>query len=305
MLTVLIPSYNHEKYIVQCIAQAIRIPVDGKKIFIIDDGSTDSTVATAKQYVEDLNLDFVKIIAKQNAGLISSLNLGLSLAETEFLYLVASDDIPHAEGIAKTVAHLIDHPNCAFCVSGGFNFFSDGRIETPIYGPKHTRFFHLPPDQREVEMFIDYPSPLLLQSTVFRTEALRSISGWDPALAWDDYPIFVKLLMRFPVEGENFSFRPDINAVFYRHHGSNSYKNLKKQFLMVRQSLTLLAPPSIRDRALGRAAAFYLLLALKDLDFRNILPTIKNTTLKAKLYAAAYLPRLAIDYLTKKKNGRS
>lgn len=304
MLTVLIPSYNHEKYIVECISQAIRIPVDGKKVFIIDDGSTDSTVATAKQYVDDLNLDFVKIIAKQNAGLISSLNLGLSLAETEFLYLIASDDIPHADGIGKTVAHLIENPNLAFCISGGFNFFSDGRVETPIYGPKHTRFFHLPEVQREIEMFIDYPSPLLLQSTVFRTEALRSISGWDPALALDDYPTFVKLLKRFPAEGEHFAFRPDINAVSYRHHGSNTYKNIKKQFLMVQQALTFLAPPHIRDRALGRAAAFYLLLALKSLDFRNVLPAIKNTSLKTKLYAAAYSPRLALDYLTKKKNGR-
>jgi len=43
MLSILIPAYNHENYIEDAISNVMRIDVPGKRVFVIDDASTDNT----------------------------------------------------------------------------------------------------------------------------------------------------------------------------------------------------------------------------------------------------------------------
>ena len=75
MLTVVIPSYNHEFYIEACLDSVCRIDVKNMAILVIDDGSTDDTVKVVEKFIDehrDLSID---LIQKKNSGLVSSLNL--------------------------------------------------------------------------------------------------------------------------------------------------------------------------------------------------------------------------------------
>jgi len=301
MLTIVIPSYNHEKYIVDCLDAACHVDIDGCNIIVIDDGSTDNTVEFVRGYIEDHQSSNITLISKKNSGLVSSLNLGLQMVKTEFCYIVASDDIPRPEGIKNCVELLTLNSALQFCIGGGDNFFNDSKdVLTPIYEERHRAFFAAAPAKRYEKLFLDYPSPLLLQSVVFRTKALREIDGWDSKIILDDYPAFVKLLTRFERVGTDFLYVPDLKTVFYRHHGSNSYKNSLKLLTMVKQTLECLAPPQLKNRAIGNVFAFYMLMALRVSDFKSLRQMFKMTTLSY----IGFIPGAALGYVVRKLMGR-
>lgn len=290
MITLLIPSYNHADYIVACLDAARAVDIPGRKILVIDDGSTDGTVDVVKGYMESLSDHSIELICKQNSGLVSSLNLGLDSAVTEFFYLVASDDLPNAEGISKSVKELVDNPNAKFIVGGGYAFYDDApEKKLPVYGRAQDVFFRLSPESMARNLFLNYPSPMLLQSTVFRTDALRAIGGWDSSLVLDDYPTFVKLLLMFPLLDTDFFFVPEFCVVGYRQHGSNSYKNIRRQYFMVSAVIASLAPESIKVKAISRVLASYILSAIKVRDFSAIRAMLAASETK---YVLSALPAM-------------
>jgi len=286
MITILIPSYNHANYVIGCIQAAAAVALSCRRILIIDDGSTDDSVQIIKNYLSDMNDSSIELVSKQNGGLVSSLNMGLAMANTEFFYLVASDDIPEAGGITRCVEALLENPGVKFVIGGGYAFYEhqpDRRLE--VYGKSQEEFFSSSPATRARDMFLNYPSPLLLQSTVFRTQALCDIGGWDPALMLDDYPTFVKLLSRFPVRNVDFMYLPGNCVVGYRQHNSNSYKNVSRQYSMVKALMDTLAPADIKSRAISRTLALYIISAIKAGNFSAILSMLKASELKQILCA--------------------
>ena len=286
MLTVIVPAYNHEDFIIECLESLIKIKLPAFKVIVIDDGSVDSTAEKVSRFIEVHPWVPVELVTKKNAGLVSSLNLGLEMSAEGYIYFVASDDIPCPEGLVSCIEALDSDLSLNFCVGGGVNFFEeDGRPETPIYGAAQNNFFKMKSSDREAEMFLRYPSPILLQSTVFRVTALKTIGGWDSKFTLDDFPTFVKLLSMYPECDQDFLFKPEINVVRYRQHGSNSYKNMLRHFKIVRQSLIALAPAYLKPRALGTAVGFYTLVALKRLDIRTALSILFSSGVKAFGYA--------------------
>ncbi|WP_027864484.1 glycosyltransferase family 2 protein [Massilia alkalitolerans] len=300
MLTIVIPSYNHERFIADCLDAARAIEVGGRRIIVIDDGSTDATAGVVRSYMDRHPDEGIELVCKKNSGLISSLNLGLEMTETDFVYFVASDDIPQGRGIMQCLEQLQSDPSYQFCIGGGENFFSDSEAApTPVYGQRHRSFFEANTHQRRRDLFLNYPNPVLLQSTVFRTQALRTIGGWDRNLVLDDYPTFVKLLTRFPEHQRDFLFKPEFHVVRYRHHGTNSYKNLAKQFNIVKQTLELLAPDDLRQRALGSAIGFYLLVAVRSRDIDGFRSIVRNSNRGSMLFV---IPSIAKIVLRKVRN---
>jgi glycosyltransferase involved in cell wall biosynthesis len=272
--------------VIGCIEAAAAVAFAGRRILIIDDGSTDESVQIIKKYLSDLNDSSIELVLKPNGGLVSSLNIGLTMADTEFFYLVASDDIPEAAGITSCVKVLLENPGVKFVIGGGYAFYEhQPEKRLGIYGEAQERFFNSTSAARARDMFLNYPSPLLLQSTVFRSKALRDIGGWDPALVLDDYPTFVKLLSRFSIRNVDFMYLPSNCVVGYRQHDSNSYKNICRQYLMVKALMDALAPTDIKLKAISRALASYIISAIKVRNPKAILSMLKASELKHILWA--------------------
>jgi glycosyltransferase involved in cell wall biosynthesis len=258
-LTIVVPSFNHGAYIEQCLVAASAVE-SAREIVMIDDGSTDDTVARARSAVQRHALARVRIVEKRNAGLVSSLNLGLSLADGELIYFVASDDWPVAAGVDTLATRMAADPECALVIGGGRNHFEDGHPETPIYRRAHQRYFDLPVAAFRSACFTAYPHPILLQSTVFRVAALRRVGGWDPTVTLDDFPLFVRLFLT--LDRRHIDFRPDIDVVRYRHHSANVHRDSVRQYRMVRQAIERLAPAEMIERSLAGCMANYLLQAM-------------------------------------------
>ncbi len=91
-ISVIIPVYNVELYLEECLDSIINqtIEKNNYEIIIIDDGSTDESEKIYKRYMT--SFDNIKIIKKSNEGLSMARNQGLDVAVGEYIFFCDSDD---------------------------------------------------------------------------------------------------------------------------------------------------------------------------------------------------------------------
>lgn len=105
LISVIIPVYNQEQYLEQCLDSVINQTYKNLEIIIVDDGSTDYSSKICKYY-EKLDKR-IKYYYKENSGCGETRNYGLDRANGEFIYFLDSDDYIAPEMI-KTLANSIN-----------------------------------------------------------------------------------------------------------------------------------------------------------------------------------------------------
>ena len=100
-VSILVPCYNVEKYLKQCLDSIVNQTLQDIEIICINDGSTDSTLDIIKQYAK--NDDRFVVIDKQNEGYGKSMNRGLDAATGEYVGIVESDDWVDTDMFEKLV----------------------------------------------------------------------------------------------------------------------------------------------------------------------------------------------------------
>ena len=90
MLSVIIPVYNVEDYLNECLDSVINQTLEDIEIICIDDGSTDNSPNILKEYQKKDSR--IKIITKENGGQATARNLGIKEAQGEYIAFVDSDD---------------------------------------------------------------------------------------------------------------------------------------------------------------------------------------------------------------------
>lgn len=90
MLSVIIPVYNVENYLNECLDSVTSQTLDDMEIICIDDGSTDNSPDILKEYSKKDKR--IKIITKENGGQATARNLGIKEAQGEYIAFVDSDD---------------------------------------------------------------------------------------------------------------------------------------------------------------------------------------------------------------------
>ena len=87
-ISFIIPAYNAEKVIEECIRSIIKIDYNNYEIVVVNDGSTDHTEEIIKSY-NDARL---KVITQKNSGVSTARNRGLLEASGEYIAFVDADD---------------------------------------------------------------------------------------------------------------------------------------------------------------------------------------------------------------------
>lgn len=91
-LSIIIPVYNVERYLSDCLTSVVNqdIPSDEYEIIVINDGSPDNSLVIAEDYSKQYCN--IRIISQENQGLSVARNVGLSLAQGDYIWFVDSDD---------------------------------------------------------------------------------------------------------------------------------------------------------------------------------------------------------------------
>lgn len=122
LLSIIVPIYNVEKYIEQCVDSIISQDLHDIEVIFVDDGSQDDSIRILQSKCRFANT--VKILFKDNGGLSDARNFGLAHAEGEYIWFVDADDIVHQEAIRFLKRQVVanEYPDAVFF---SFKRFSD------------------------------------------------------------------------------------------------------------------------------------------------------------------------------------
>lgn len=99
-LSIIIPAYNAEAYLPQCLDSILAQEHQGCEVIVVDDGSTDGTAALLERYPD------VKVVHQENHGMSTARNRGLDEARGEYILFVDSDDLLTDGALATLVAEF-------------------------------------------------------------------------------------------------------------------------------------------------------------------------------------------------------
>lgn len=102
LVSVVIPSFNHEPYIGQAIESVLSSTIQAIELIVVDDGSTDGSV----KVVQNIKDSRIRLITQTNKGTPSAINRGVELAKAPWISILNSDDVYHPK---KIEAHLEFH----------------------------------------------------------------------------------------------------------------------------------------------------------------------------------------------------
>ena len=107
-VSVVIPTYNNERTIAATVESALEQRFDrGFEVIVVNDGSTDGTLAVLKQFG-----DRIRLIEQGNRGVSAARNAGIAAAAGEYIALLDGDDTWTEDKLEKSVQVLDRNPAC-------------------------------------------------------------------------------------------------------------------------------------------------------------------------------------------------
>lgn len=122
-VSIVIPVCNVERYLRECLDSAVNQTLDDIEIICVNDGSVDGSLEILKEYASK---DFrVKIIDKDNAGYGHAMNIGMDMAQGEYIGIIESDDYVLEEMYATLYDVAVEN-NLDFVKSDFYRFYGEG-----------------------------------------------------------------------------------------------------------------------------------------------------------------------------------
>ena len=181
-VTVFIPVHNRANYVCVAVNSILAQDFDDFELLVVDDGSTDDTVATLEAF-DDPRL----VVAKngENRGIPYTRNHGLELARGEYIALLDSDDHAYPQRLRRQVAFLDRNPGIAQVGSWCSFMDAEGRMLKKI------RRQPLSPDDIHAHLLFHCP---LINRTVMARTAIYQAFRYDEAFPrCQDYDLHARL----------------------------------------------------------------------------------------------------------------
>ena len=115
MISIIIPIYNVEKYLYDCLKSVSSQSYEDFEAFLIDDGSTDKSGKICDEYVQKDNR--FKVYHKQNGGVSSARNFALNRVSGEWIYFCDADDILYKDTLKLLLEDIDENTICSM---GGY-----------------------------------------------------------------------------------------------------------------------------------------------------------------------------------------
>jgi glycosyltransferase involved in cell wall biosynthesis len=133
--TVLIDTYNHERFIEEALVSVLEqdFPADDTEILVVDDGSTDRTPEIVRKFKRR-----VRLLRKTNGGQASAFNFGIPEARGEIIAFLDGDDWWAPQKLSRVMEYLSSHPEVGVLGHGIYQVDSVlGHTETTV--PQNSR----------------------------------------------------------------------------------------------------------------------------------------------------------------------
>jgi glycosyltransferase involved in cell wall biosynthesis len=138
-VSVLIDTYNHERFIEQAIVSALEqdFPASDREILVVDDGSTDRTPAIVRNFEPH-----VRLLRKQNGGQASAFNAGIPACRGEIIAFLDGDDWWERKKLSVVAAEFEAHPAIG-AIGHGIMEVDESGNRLALIQPERTHVSHL------------------------------------------------------------------------------------------------------------------------------------------------------------------
>ncbi len=124
LISIVVPVYNVEKYLDQCIESIVNQTYKNLEIILVDDGSKDSSGKKCNQWSEKDKR--IKVIHKENGGLSDARNVGIDCAKGEYITFIDSDDFIACEYI-ETLYKGIAEMDCDISICNPYYYYEEAK----------------------------------------------------------------------------------------------------------------------------------------------------------------------------------
>jgi glycosyltransferase involved in cell wall biosynthesis len=133
LVSVIVPSFNHQDYIVQCLESILENRVEGTELLICDDCSRDNSVDIIEKWLSKNSDAFGKTLFikhDRNHGITATLNGIIKCCSGDYISVIASDDYYMKGGLAARIDAINANPQWMGLFSDGIAFGNGGEIYT-------------------------------------------------------------------------------------------------------------------------------------------------------------------------------
>lgn len=121
LVSILITAYNAEPWLAETLASATGQTWPNVEVVVVDDGSTDGTLAVARRFASET----VKVIHQENAGACAARNRALAEAQGAFIQYLDADDLLAPDKIERQMRHLATEPPDTIATGPWSRFYND------------------------------------------------------------------------------------------------------------------------------------------------------------------------------------
>lgn len=202
LVSIIVPVYNLEDYVENCIRSLTNQTYENIEILCIDDGSTDNSATVIKKFAEGDQR--VKYIYKENGGVSSARNKGLEIANGDYIMFVDGDDYMHYQAVEIFVKGILKTDSDIFCskmLKTDTYFLEFSEVVNAKYYPINVEDMYSDSKNR---------SFATVTAKLFRREILKSI--WFPLKIkyGEDTNFLFKVISSYPKVSKT-----DENLYFY------------------------------------------------------------------------------------------
>lgn len=177
-LSIVMPTYNCAQYLENSVKSILNQSFTDFEFLIIDDGSTDSTEELISK-IKDSRIKYIKL---DHVGFTSALNLGLSLAQSEWVARMDSDDIAHPDRLRFQTDKLNSDKRINI-ISCSYFVFKNQRI---------SYFIRLPEYNHQIKKALLKHSVICHPGVIYEKSLITQYGGYKERLL-GDYELWLRL----------------------------------------------------------------------------------------------------------------
>lgn len=246
LLSFLVPSYNHAKYIKETIHSIWKQNLSNIEIIAIDDGSSDNSFEILKNLQKESPVQMY-IETHKNMGVVRTINKAFSKSNGKYIAIIGSDDLYIEDSLKPLLAILEDQTNTKIVYGNGHSFSEKGIHSNKVHHEKIANMLAQPPSKVLDSLLSSVPRPLLLQCSIIESKMLQDIGGWDEEIQLDDWPMNIKIF-KYLLDN-NFTHKfLDHSITLYRDHAKQTNKNAIKMFAMTEEVIEHYSPTHIKKK---------------------------------------------------------
>jgi len=258
-ISILIPSYNHERYIEQAVTSIWQQSHKNVELIVIDDCSEDTSYSILKSLQKKSPIEMQIEQNSKNQGINYTLKRAFSLANGQYISILASDDYVGGRRYESQLALFGSNPRLKVIYANGIQV-PTGNKHQKVHSINVNKLLNKSP--REILNFLyTNVNSIFIQTMLVKKELLESFDFLDEKIIADDWLLNTRVFENITSEKEFYYI--DEPVFYYRMHSENAHKDVERHVKLMNNYVVNVTPANLKNLAFGN---IYYKIGLKLLE---------------------------------------